>query len=262
MRKRARAVLVVLGLVASLAAVRTTSGEPAESKIDPQASDLIWRWSEGVGRVTNLRLRIEDTIDQVLQTGQKVQYSHVRTATVSAPNKLRMEVVGDLANISMWKDDKTFTILDRDRNEYWQVSAPGTIDETMDMLLDRYGITTPLADFLTADPGKVLLSQVEAGAYLGLHHVGEKKCHHLLFSQENIDWQLWMQEADRPRIAKLVITYKNEAGQPQYTARVLEAENLEKVPAETFRFEPPAGAKKIEIPPKGQIRPAKGGNAR
>ena len=256
------AALAILGVVVSLAGVGSALGEKAEPKIDPKANDVIQRWSQAAGRVTNFRLRVEDTIDQVLDTGQKVQYSHVRTATISRPNRLHMEVVGDLANVTIWKDEKTFTILDRDGNEYWQVSAPGTIDETMDMLLERYGVSMPLADLLTADVQKGLTNRVEAGAYLGLHHVGESKCHHLLFTQADIDWQVWVEEVGRPIIRKLVITYKNEPGQPQYTLRNLGVETPDQVPAKTFQFEAPAGAKKIEVPPKGRIRPSKSGESR
>ena len=61
-----------------------------------------------------------------------------------------------------------------------------TIEATLDQLFDRYGVSQPLADFLFADPYKVLTERVESGRYVGERKVAGVTCHHLAFRQADI----------------------------------------------------------------------------
>lgn len=222
---------------------------PEASYIDPDADAVMRRWSERAQSRKMFRFQAVDTIDEVLDTGQKIQLSHMRTATVSRPNQVRVDTDGDLASRTVWKNKKTFTVLDGSANEYMQIDAPGTIDETIDMLMKKYGISTPLGDLLASNPYEILMSQVETGHYEGIHHVDAIKCHHLSFTQPNIDWQIWIDAGDEPIARKLVITYKLEPGEPQYTVRLLDSEVLTEVPDSVFQPEIPSGAKKVDAPP-------------
>ena len=89
---------------------------------------------------------------------------------------------------------------------------------------------------------------VQRGVYLGVHEAAGVPCHHLSFEQATIDWQLWIDAGKDPVPRKLVIAYKAEDEVPQY-AVTFRKWNLEaKVPDELFRFEPPEGARRVEIP--------------
>ncbi len=147
-------------------------------------------------------LEIVDTMDEVSEAGQKIQYSHVRKLVVSEPKRFWIESTGDITNTTIWKDDTTITLLDRSANAYAQAPAPGTIDETMDMLLDTYGVTTPLADLLSDNLYAVLMKNVTACRYLGLHSADGIKCHHIAATQKNIDWQIWIDAGDTPAVAQ------------------------------------------------------------
>jgi hypothetical protein len=87
--------------------------------------------------------------------------------------------------------------------------------------------------------------------------VGKVKCHHLAFRQKTIDWQIWIQDGDKPLPRKMVITYKRDAGGPQFTARLSRWNVKPKLSKDTFEFEPPADAKKVDLlkvfgSPKGE----------
>jgi len=77
--------------------------------------------------------------------------------------------------------------------------------------------------------------------------VGDTQCHHLLFEQENIDWQIWIDSGQPPLPRKLVITYKQEPGQPQYVATMDNWDLSPAVSKETFEFTPPADAKAVSM---------------
>jgi len=109
----------------------------ASPAIDPQAEKIIKELNAQKKKVIKASAEVVDTMDEVLKTGEKIQYSHVRKLKVSEPKQFWIESMGDITNTTIWKDDKTFTLLDRANNVYGQVAAPGTIDETMDMLVDK-----------------------------------------------------------------------------------------------------------------------------
>jgi len=217
--------------------------------IDPQAEKILQNLSAQKHENISASLEILDTMDEVLESGQKIQYSHVRKLMLNEPNRFWIESTGDITNTTIWKDGRTFTLLDRDNNVYGQVDAPGTIDETMDMMVDTYGVSTPLADILSDDLFSVLMKDVETCRYLGLHHVEGEKCHHIAATQQDIDWQIWVDTGDVPRVRKIVITYKKQPGSPQYSAVLKTFTKLHQVPEDTITFNTQEGTKKIPLLP-------------
>jgi hypothetical protein len=221
----------------------------ASPAIDPLAEKILQALNEQKKKDINASAEVIDTMDEVLKTGEKIQYSHVRKLKVNEPKQFWIESTGDITNTTIWKDDKTFTLLDRDNNVYSQAEAPGTIDQTMDMLVDKYGVTTPLADLLSNDLNSVLMKQAKTCRYLGLHYADGIKCHHIAATQKNIDWQIWVDAGDVPQLRKIVITYKQQPGAPQYTAILKSFNAVPQFPESTFTFKAPEGAKKISLLP-------------
>jgi hypothetical protein len=225
---------------------QSKSATPA---IDPQAEKILQALNEQKKKAINASVEIIDTMDEALKSGQKIQYSHIRKLKVSEPKQFWIESTGDITNTTIWKDEKTFTLLDRTNNVYAQVEAPGTISEAMDMLVDKYGVTTPLADLLSDDLYSVLIKNAKTCRYLGLHYADGIKCHHIAATQKDIDWQIWVEAGDVPQLRKIIITYKQRPGSPQYIAVLKSFTALSEMPGDTFAFKAPDGARKISLLP-------------
>jgi hypothetical protein len=241
--------LTALVLVGSRVGLLAQADAVEKPRLDPKAESIMRKAGKRIQELKHITFEVIDTIDVVRETGQKVQYSHRRKATVSRPDKLAIESTGDVMNMNLYKDGSTITLLDKDRNVYAQMKDPGTIDQMIDTMQERFGVSTPLADLLSADPAKVLLEGVESGLYLGVHHVDEHACHHIACRGETLDWQVWIDAGENPLLRKLVITYKQQPGAPQYTLKQVSSTPLDSVPAAAFQFEPPAGCEKIEFLP-------------
>ena len=103
--------------------------------------------------------------------------------------------------------------------------------------------------------------QVKSGFYEGLHMVNGIKCHHLSFTQDNVDWQIWIEDGPQAVPLKVVISYKNLDGCPQYSATLSDWDFNVRLPDLVFTFEAPAGAEQIEFleeaPDQGEV-PGKG----
>jgi len=122
--------------------------QPDEASSEPQEIAVIRALRARIGSLQHFKFDVVDTIDDVLENGQKVQYTHLRSVLVSRPDRLVLESKGDLENRTLVKDGKTVTLIDMDHEVYAQIEFSGTIDEMMDQLLERFDVSTPLADFL------------------------------------------------------------------------------------------------------------------
>jgi len=246
---------VSAGLLTSLAFGE--GAPPSGASVDPKADEILRRMSKFLAGTKAFSLEAHDMVDEVLDSGQKLQFSHVRKVTVRRPDRVWVDHSGDIDNKQGWYDGKTVTMLDKKQKVYSVIAVPNNIDEMLDFLVDRFGDVTPLADLLLSDPYKSAMSNVRLGGYIGLHHVQGVKCHHLAFRQDGIDWQIWIEDGDRPLPRKLVITYKELPGQPQYVVILGKWDLSPKLPDGLFTFKPPAGAKKVERKPI-RARPAAG----
>ena len=98
---------------------------------------------------------------------QKVQLASSGTLTLNRPDKLHATRTGGFANVEMVFDGKTLTLLGKNANLYAQVEAPGTIDQLVDVLREKYHRPVPAADLLMSDPYKELMPLVNDAKDLG-----------------------------------------------------------------------------------------------
>jgi hypothetical protein len=233
-----------------LSVTLTVPAAPA-ARIDPVADRVLRRMCEYLQSKHQFRFEAMELYDEVRPSGQKVQYSRHRRVAVRRPNRIYSEANGDTASRRFWYDGKTITLLDRRQNLYGQTKAARDIDSTLDGISQTYGLSLPLMDLLFHDPYAALTEKVASGAYMGVHQVEGSPAHHLAFTQENVDWQIWVDLGSRPLPRKVVISYKSLPSQPQYQATLSRWDVATRLSDTTFQFHPPKGAAKIEVVPLG-----------
>ncbi len=217
-----------------------------KSKIEPKADEILKKACACLADLKQFGVKVEETFDEMNDSGQKIQLCNRREVLVRRPNSLFARSEGDTTNRLFYYDGKAITLFDPTAKVYATNEVPATLDAMFDFLHEKLGFSIPTAELLFSDPYKVLTEQVEEGAYVGLHHVGEKKCHHLAFQQRQIDWQLWVDAGDKPLPLKFLLTYRRMPGEPQFTT-VFEWDVSAKIAEDAFLFKPPADAKKIEF---------------
>src|ERR1035437_2898523 len=158
--------------------------------------------------------------DHVTASGQKLQFSRTVTLEVKRPNRFHIEIRSPHSERGFWYHGKPLTMRDLKRSLFSTAVMPGTLDAALDSAHDQFGVDLPLIDLAVSDPYQNATSNVRKGVDYGLATVLGVDCHHLDFTQENVDWQVWIQDGPQPLIRKFVITHKNEAGAPQFTALI------------------------------------------
>lgn len=185
----------------------------------------------------------------MLESGEKVQLSSQRTLYVNRPDKVAVDAFIDGGEKRSVYDGKTASMFDRAKNVYAVVKVPPTIDAALDVLAQNYGIAMPLGDLLYKDAYARLIARTATGQYVGLHKVGSVDCHHLAFSGDAVDWEVWIDAGEKPVLRKVTVDHKQVAAKPRFSALVVAWMESPVSLGDVFEFKPPAGAKQIEILP-------------
>ena len=190
-------------------------------------------------------------LEVVSKENQKLGLASSGTMTVNRPDKLRATRMGGFANVEFVFDGKTVTMLGKNANSYAQTAAPGTIDQLVDVLRDKYHRPVPGADLLMSNLYDQLMPEVVDAKDLGSGVIDGVECDHLAFRAKDVDWQIWIAQGGRPYPCRYVITSTKVSGAPQYSMDVRSWKTGTEVASDPFAFKAPANAKKLN---PGELR--------
>ena len=222
-------------------------GSPSAPVIDPEVSELLRKMGDLIKSSKEFSFHAEILYDDILPSGQKIQFAAAQDVDVKRPDKVFTKYKSDVESREFWYNGKSFTLLDRNKNLYSTAKAEPTIDGTLQEIMNKYGYTPALSDFLYSDPYKMLMENALSGFYVGPGDVNGTGCYHLAFVEKYIDWQIWIEEGDKPLVKKIVITYKTVPESPQYTAVFSDWKFNESLPDSLFEPTIPSGAKEIDM---------------
>jgi hypothetical protein len=132
---------------------------------------------------------------------------------------------------------------------YASQDVPDTIDATIDFFMKSYRQSLPLADFLYSDPYAAMTENMRAAYYVGRHAVDGVPTHHLVFLHEKFDWQIWIEDGDKPLPRKFAIAFRTEPGVPRFTAVFSDWNLKPQLSGARFIFEAPAGVDRVMFVP-------------
>ncbi|HSY18394.1 MAG TPA: DUF2092 domain-containing protein [Candidatus Acidoferrales bacterium] len=237
--------IIGCGLLLLLAGGCATAQE--QTNISPRAESILRPALNFLAKTPAFSLNAEIWREHLDEAGQKIQFSRTVTMDVKRPHGLRLEISSPNTARGFWYDGKTLTVLDRKHNLYSMADMPATLDKTVDAAHDQFGIDLPLIDLALSDPYRNAMAKVQDGRYFGLATVLGVTCHHLAFTQDNVDWQVWVEDGPQPLIRKFVITHKNDPGSPEFTALITHWNLTDRIADSDFAFQAPKGASKIEM---------------
>jgi len=224
-------------------------GTTAEETALPASAleSLLRRMSEELNNAGAYRFHAEINFDDVLISGQKLQFAGAADVRVRQPDGIFADYRDDLSAKRFWYDGKQGTLLDVFQDVYSTADLAGDIDTAVDQLQERYGLALPLGDLISSDVFAVIDSHALAWGYIGVHDVEGTAAHHIAIVGENADLQVWIQEEGRPLPLKIVVTYKNIPMSPQFQAVLMDWEFGTDVAADSFEPDLPESAQKAEF---------------
>jgi hypothetical protein len=223
-----------------------STGGRSSLGVDPNVVKALDRMGAYLRSLPAFDVESTNSTDEVLETGQKVQFDGTARLQVRRPDKLHVEVKTDRKHREFFYDGKTFTLFGRRVKYYASVPAPPTLRELITVLAERYGIAIPLADLFFWGAEDERAADLRSAMDLGPATVEGAECEQYALRQEGVDWQVWIQKGDTPLPRKLVITTTSDPAQPQYVSFL--KWNLDpKLDDATFSFSPPQGAMRIVL---------------
>ena len=189
----------------------------------------------------------DTTRDIVTTEDQKLGLASSGSVTLARPDRLRATRNTGFAQIEMVFDGARLTVHGKGANLFTGFAFEGSIDQLIDALRDEYGIPVPAADLLLSNPYEELMREVYDVKDLGIGVVGGVVCDSLAFRADEVDWQIWIAQGDRPYPCRYVITSKQVAGAPQHTVEVRNWRSGAEVAGDDFVLAIPAGATEIAI---------------
>ncbi len=193
-----------------------------------------------------ISLNYDTVFEVVTSEHQKLQIATSGNIVLNRPDKIRTARKSGFSDTETVFDGKTLSILGKGQNAYVQADVPGTIDNVIDQLRDRFHRQLPGADLLLQNVYGELMTDVTDVKDLGSGVIGGTECDHFAFRAKETDWQIWIAQGANPYPCRYVITSKGVDQAPQFTMVVRDWQAGAGVAAADFSFKPPAGAKKLD----------------
>ncbi len=233
---------------ASSAATTTPSGATTTTLTESQreAASLLKGMTDYLAGLASLSVSYRAGYDVVQSTGQKIEFGETRRVALARPDRLRVEEVAsdgkrDLAVF----DGRDIFVFDADAGVYAEAPQPGAIDDALAYFVRDLRLRMPVALLLTTQLPKALPGRVKSIDYVESTEILGVPTHHVAGRTDNVDFQFWIRQDGNPWPLRLVITYVNSPGQPQFWANFADWNASPRFDEATFRFTPPKQARRV-----------------
>lgn len=233
--------------VLAASAIVSTQALAQTPAIDPAAVQILKRMTGYLGNLKQFSAHTQNSVEDLLESGQRIDEVVSANVVISRPNKLRAERKGDLLNQTFYYDGKHLTLYDPANKVYATVDAPATIEEMIDFARETLGLQLPVADLLFRNAFPLLMQDVTSATVIGKSFISGVECTHLAFRRPGVDFQMWVADAGDPLPYRYVVTDTSTPALVSITSLISEWNVAPDVADDRFTFVPPPGAKSIEF---------------
>ena len=220
--------------------------DEAEPVVEPEASALLkaaWDW---LGAQQSYAFHADVEYDEVYGESTRVRVSGRVDALVRRPDRFKVFFDGDRGRKTYSYDGKRFVLADLRSRTWAEAPVTGPNDAAVETIVEKLGVPVPLSDFLVTTAA-YSASELKAAYVVGESRVAGKRCHQLLVLLDDLDFQVWIEADGNPLIKKLVLTYSEAPGIPQFEATFTEWYPQTALSDYVFTFLPGDGDRKVEL---------------
>lgn len=217
--------------------------------VDPAATEILKRMSDYLGNLKQFSVQTQNTLEDLLVSGHRIDIDVSADVMVSRPNKLRSERKGDLVNQIFYYDGQNLTLYNPSNNVYATQPVPDTFEGLFQYMAESLGFAVPVSDLIYQNTFPLLMQDVSMAVVIGKTVINGVKCDHLLFSRPGVDFQIWVSEGAKPLPLKYVVTDTATPAQLSVSTRMNEWNVEPDVEDAQFTFVPPKGVQQIDFMP-------------
>lgn len=259
--RSAFAQLALAGLFAAGVCTIASAEEPVAAQV-PDGKAVLVKMARFLAAQDRFSVEIVGGYDTVQPNGMKVEFLENRSLLVDRPGRLRVDLEqSDGGKSRVVIDGKTITAQDLDANVYAQTEAKASLDESVRFFVGGLRMRFPLAVMLLASFPEELDRRLVDVAYVERTSILGEPTDHVVGSTDTVDFQVWVAAKGDPLPKRIVLTYPEAEGQPQFRAFFHDWDLSPRVRDAMFEFEAPKGASKIlfvnQVPqPAAVVAPA------
>jgi len=218
-----------------------------DEALDPDAVDVLRKMVKALTEAQTLRLSVDEEYDALQSDGETFSFGKSANLLLRRPDRLRVEGADRAGNDRLWTyDGKQLTVYDSDRNVFAAVAQSGNIDAVMDFLRDEVGMKLPLAPLFSLDLRVLLLENVTTATFVDEEVLDGVELDHIAFQYgDGIGVQLWIPREGDALPRRMVMTFEDARGRPQFRADFREWDLKTKIKDSAFHFDAPKGARAV-----------------
>ncbi len=212
------------------------------------ATESVVRAANFLADQTRFRVVADISFDVLQSDGRLLEFGSIREITIRRPDRIRMSVErrdGDVK--TLYFDGSTISIDLPVHRAFVREERPGTLYAALEYLSEELGAPVPLANLFAENFAAALENQIDAGYYVGQAEIDGLVCEHLAFRLPEVDVLLWVEEGDRPLLARIVITHRHDEGNPQFRATLHDWDLEPETPEPVFQFAPEEGSERLSV---------------
>ena len=245
-----RAVLAVLAIAVAAIASTARAADPTPATAGagqgPDARALLRGMANFMAQAPGLSVTMRSSYDAIQPDGQRIEFGERRKILMHRPDKLRVEVErSDGERGSVVFDGRWITAFNATENVHARVQKPASLDQALVYMVRDLQAAMPLARLFTTGFPQYLDKRAMSVTFVEECTLFDVPTYHVAARSDEVDLQLWIAKGPEPLPRRVVITYKNAPGQPQFRADLHDWKVAANTDAAAFKFVPPAGAEQV-----------------
>lgn len=249
MSKARHGAFLFLSMALAITAHAAEVPAPAETpQVESQrkAAERLSAMTRFLASLPAYQVTCRGSYDVLQDSGQKLEFLEVRELALQRPDRLRVRHRSSDGDEDLLVfDGKRITLFNEGAQVYAQAPQPGSLDDAIVYFVRDLKMRLPLARLFTNRSSEELARRLQSVGHIERTELLPVPTDHIAGRVGNVDVQLWIAEGDRPLPMRVVLTYVDEPGQPQYRADFQDWKTGDPIAPDTFRFSPPAGARRI-----------------
>ncbi len=255
--------LAAMLVVAPVAVVQEAIAQEAE--VDPKAREVLGAFGKYYAGLDGFKVKVTIALT-VEQKGQKQEQEFIQNFAVEKPNKFSYALDSAQGKASIVSDGKEVSLFMSTHDKYAVEEAPPTFSELFKnpIVLGSIGFGNAggvMVAIVSDDPAANMLGGAQKVEYGGIVELGETECHLIKATQEQFDWELWIDAGKeplvrqfKPDLAKAFARLAKSQDQPSPFAEMkitnivsyTDWDTAPKFDKSTFVFKAPENAQRVD----------------
>jgi hypothetical protein len=230
---------------------------------DSEAKVILLKMASLVAEAKAFSVTTRSGYDAIQSDGQRIEFGEKRQTLLQRPSHLLVESVrSDGDRGQLFFDGQTITAFKVDDNVFARIEKTGTLDNVLVYLSKELKIILPMARMLHTDFPQYLEKAMTSINYVEDNPLFDIPTDHIAVRSNEVDMQIWVAQGRKPLPRRIVLTYRNAPGQPQFWTDFLDWDLSPMIDTDSFTFTPNEGAERVPFivsaQPKGSIPGQKG----